>query len=227
MSGAAVVVGAGGGIGRALVEAIREEDGFGTVHALDRAALDLTDEASIEAAAARIAAGPRPTLVIVATGLLHDETHGPEKALAEIDPDWMVRSFAINTIGPALVLKHFLPLLPKGERAVFALLSARVGSIGDNRMGGWHSYRASKAALNMIVKGASVEAARTHPRAIVAGLHPGTVDTRLSRPFQGSVRAGGLFAPGRAAVQLLDVIDGLKVPDTGGVFAWDGSAVPN
>lgn len=226
MSGAAVVVGASGGIGRALAQAIRDEGAHEVVHALSRPGIDLLDEASVAAAAAMVAAGPPPTLVVVATGLLHDAERGPEKALGDIDPDWMARSFAVNAIGPALLLKHFLPLLPPRDRAVFALLSARVGSIADNRLGGWHSYRASKAALNMIVKGAAIEAARTRPRAIVVGLHPGTVDTALSAPFRSNVRPGGLFAPDRAAVQLLDVIDGLKVPDSGGVFAWDGSPVP-
>lgn len=226
MSGSAVVIGAGGGIGAALLDAIREEGAHDAVHGFARDTLDITVEDQVRAAAATVAAGPAPTLILIATGLLHDATHGPEKSLAEIDAAWMARNFAINTIGPALIIKHFLPLLPKGDRAVIAALSARVGSIGDNRLGGWHSYRAAKAALNMIIKGASIEAARQRPRAIIVGLHPGTVDTRLSEPFQGNVRPGTLFSPDRAAVQLLDVLEGLSVPDSGGIFAWDGSPVP-
>ena len=122
--------------------------------------------------------------------------------------------------------KHFLPLMPRDRRAVFAALSARVGSIGDNRLGGWHSYRASKAALNMILKNLSIELARTHPQAVVAGLHPGTVDTALSVPFQKGVAADKLFTADYSASRLLAVLDGLTPADSGGVFAWDGARIP-
>ena len=225
MTRSAVVVGAGGGIGAALVEALTEEATFAKVHAFARADLDLLDEASIAAAAARVAAGPPPALIVVATGLLHDGEHGPEKSFAALDGDWMARNFAINAIGPALVAKHFLPLLPKKERGVFAALSARVGSITDNRLGGWYGYRASKTALNQLILTLSIEMKRINDRAIVVGLHPGTVDTRLSKPFQANVLPGQLFDAGRASVQLLDVIDGLGVKDSGGVFAWDGAQI--
>lgn len=223
MSGA-VVIGASGGIGKALVAALVEEEravrGFarsfaGTDH------VDLADEASIAAAAARSGS---PDLVIVATGLLHDGEHGPERALRDLDPAWLARVFAINTIGPAMVAKHFLPIMPKTGRCVFAALSARVGSITDNRLGGWHGYRASKAALNQIIRTIAIEEKRRNDRSIVVGLHPGTVDTALSKPFQRGGR--DLFAADRAAVQLLDVIDDLKAPDSGRVFAWDGAEVP-
>jgi NAD(P)-dependent dehydrogenase (short-subunit alcohol dehydrogenase family) len=225
MSRSAVVIGAQGGIGAALVEALEEEGAHARVHGFSRPELDITDEASVAAAAARVAPGPPPSLVIVATGLLHDAGHGPEKSFRELDSAWLARSFAVNAVGPVLVAKHFLPLLPKGERSVFAALSARVGSISDNRLGGWYGYRASKAALNQLLRTLAIEMKRLNDRAIVVGLHPGTVDTRLSRPFQANVPAGQLFAPDRAAVQLLDVIDGLAVKDSGGVFAWDGSAI--
>ena len=221
----AVVIGASGGIGVALVEALEDEDAsvrpFARSFSGDRH-LDLEDEASIAAAAAR--AGT-PDLVIVATGLLHDAEHGPEKAIRELDPTWLARQFAVNAIGPALVAKHFLPVMPKTGRSVLAFLSARVGSITDNRLGGWYGYRASKAALNQVIGTLAIEQRRRNDRAIVVGLHPGTVDTPLSKPFQGNVAPGHLFDTGRAAVQLLDVIDGLRPPDSGKLFAWDGAEI--
>lgn len=231
MTGSAVVIGASGGIGAALVAAIEEEGAFDVVHGFARSFegarhLDLTDEASIAAAAAEIAKGPAPTLVIVATGLLHADERGPEKAMRELDAEWLARNFAINAIGPALVAKHFLPLLPKTGRGVFAVLSARVGSISDNKLGGWYGYRASKAALNQLVRTLAIEERRRNDRNIVVALHPGTVDTALSKPFQGNVQPGRLFDPGRAALQLLDVIDGLKAPDTGKLFDFEGKEVP-
>ncbi|MES3093052.1 SDR family NAD(P)-dependent oxidoreductase [Sphingomonas aerolata] len=220
----AVVIGASGGIGKALEEALRDEGTFDAVHGFSRSAdgdrhLDLEDEASIAAAATKVGS---PTLVIVATGLLHAGDKGPEKAMRDLDPVWMARNFAINAIGPALVAKHFLPTMPKAGRIVFAVLSARVGSIGDNKLGGWYGYRASKAALNQFVRTIAIEDKRRNSSGIVVGLHPGTVDTGLSQPFQGNVTPGTLFKPDRAAVQLLDVIDGLRAPDSGKLFAWDG-----
>jgi NAD(P)-dependent dehydrogenase (short-subunit alcohol dehydrogenase family) len=222
----AVVVGASGGVGAALATALRESGRFSGVYALSRTTgLDLEDEASVAAAAAEVGAGPAPGLVFVATGVLHAGFE-PERSYRALDPDHMARDYRINTIGPALVAKHFLPLLPRDRRSVFAVLSARVGSIGDNRLGGWHSYRASKAALNMILRNLAIELARTHPQAVVAGLHPGTVDTGLSAPFQRGVKPGKLFTPARSAGHLLDVLDGLQPADSGGVFAWDGARIP-
>lgn len=231
MSRAAVVIGASGGIGGAFEAALIDEGAFDAVHGLARSRvgaqhLDLEDEASIAAAAERIAGGPPVELLILATGLLHEGEHGPEKAFRDLDAAWLARSYAVNAIGPALVLKHFLPILPKTGKPIVAALSARVGSIGDNRLGGWHGYRASKAALNMIVRNASIEAKRRNDRSIVVALHPGTVDTALSKPFQAGVAAGKLFDPERAALQMLDVLEGLKPSDSGKVFAWDGEEVP-
>lgn len=231
MSGSAVVVGASGGIGGALEAALIEEGAYDVVHGFARSRadaqhLDLLDETSIAAAAAHVAKGPAPTLVIVATGILHDGEHGPEKALRELDPAWLARVHAINAIGPALVAKHFLPLTPKTGRNVFAALSARVGSISDNKMGGWHGYRASKAALNMLVRTIAIEEKRRNDRAIVVALHPGTVATALSKPFQGNVQPGRLFETERAALQLLDVIEALKAPDSGKLFDFEGKEVP-
>ena len=224
----AIVIGASGGIGRAIADAL-EEEGV-SVTRLARSMpgdghIDLEDEASIAAAAERIAKGPAPDLLIVATGLLHDGEHGPEKALDQLSPEWLARNFAVNAIGPALVAKHLLPLMPRTGKTLFAALSARIGSISDNRMGGWYGYRASKAALNQFVRTLAIEHKRRNDRSIIVALHPGTVDTPLSRPFQGNVLPGGLFAPDRAAVQLLDVIDGLKAPDSGKLFDWGGKEV--
>lgn len=230
MARSAVIIGASGGIGAALADSIAEEGTFDVVHSLARsvagpARIDITDEASVAAAAAMVSAGPPPELIIVATGLLHEGARGPEKALKDLDGDWLARVFAVNAIGPAIVAKHFLPLMPKAGRTVFAALSARVGSISDNRMGGWHGYRASKAALNQLIRTIAIEERRRNSSSIVVALHPGTVDTPLSKPFQGNVAAGHLFDAGRAAVQLLDVLDGLRPPDSGKLFAWDGEEV--
>jgi NAD(P)-dependent dehydrogenase (short-subunit alcohol dehydrogenase family) len=226
----AVVIGASGGIGGAFEAALVEEGAFAAVHGFGRSRagalhLDLLDEASIAAAAAHVAKGPSPSLVIVATGLLHSGERGPEKALRDLDPEWLAQVHAVNAIGPALVAKHFLPLMPRSGRSIFAALSARVGSIGDNHLGGWHGYRASKAALNMIVRNLAIEERRRNARAIVVALHPGTVDTALSRPFQAHVQPGRLFDAERAALQLLDVIEDLKVTDSGKLFDYEGKEI--
>jgi NAD(P)-dependent dehydrogenase (short-subunit alcohol dehydrogenase family) len=227
----AAVVGASGGIGAGIAEALAV--GGIEVHALSRrpvtpqsGLLDLTDEASIAAACEALAGDPPLRLAIVATGLLHDGTLRPEKSLAALDAERLARSFAVNTIGPALVAKHVLPLLPREGKSVFAVLSARVGSIADNRLGGWYGYRASKAALNQIVRTLAIEIRRTRPEAIVVALHPGTVETPLSAPFRGGVSAERLFAPEVAADHLLRVVDGLHAENSGGFFAWDGKPIP-
>lgn len=210
-----VIIGANGGIGGALADALTEE---GTsVRRFSRPELDLLDEQTIAAAAA--SAGT-PSLVVVATGLLHDGERGPEKAIRDLDPMWLAQQYAINAIGPALLAKHFLPVMPRTGRSVFAVLSARVGSISDNRLGGWYGYRASKAALNQLIRTLAIEDKRRNDRGIVVALHPGTVDTKLSQPFQQTGR--DLFKPDRAAVQLLDVLEALKPQDSGKLFAWDG-----
>lgn len=235
----AAVFGAGGGIGAALLAQMTSLGDMSEVFALSRrlpvppagtgatvvpVAFDLTDESSIAAAAARI--GGPIDLCLVATGALTlPDGTGPEKSLRQIDPGAMAQAFALNTIGPALIAKHMLPLLPRDRRAVFAVLSARVGSIGDNRLGGWHAYRASKAALNMLVRNFAIELGRTHRQAICVGLHPGTVATRLSQPFQRGVAADRLFTPEVCASHLLRVIDGLTPDDSGHCFAWDGTRV--
>jgi len=230
----AAIFGASGGIGGALATRLAERgvevwtgSRSGTADtALRTFRFDLADEASIAAAAVAMAEAP-PDLVVVASGVLTLENGaGPERSYKQIDGAAMDEVFRLNTIGPALVAKHLLPLLPRDRRSVFAALSARVGSIGDNRIGGWHSYRASKAALNMLLKNFAIELGRTHRQAVVAGLHPGTVDSALSEPFQANLPAGQLTRPADAADNLLNVIDGLTVTDSGGVFDWKGEAVP-
>ena len=234
----AVVFGAGGAIGGALVDTLANDSRIAEVHACARGHLDaqmpkvathecdITQAGELAATADAIGAGGAVDLVIVATGVLHrKEDIFPEKTLAEIDAGRMAEVLRVNTVGPALVARYFLPLLRKKRRNVFAALSARVGSISDNRLGGWVSYRASKAALNMVLKTLSIEQARRNPESIVVGLHPGTVDSALSAPFQSNVPEGKLFAPAYAAGRLLQVIDGLGPGDTGSVFAWDGSRI--
>lgn len=226
----AVVIGASGGIGRALADALAASGDHTLIHRFGRSfpgdgRLDFEDEASIAEAAERVKAGPAPALIVVATGVLHDG-HEPERSYKAMTAEHLLRDYRVNTVGPALVIKHFAPLLPRDRRAVFAALSARVGSIGDNRLGGWHSYRASKAALNMILKNLAVELKRSHSQAVVAGLHPGTVDTDLSEPFQKGVAEGKLFTPAFSADRMLTVIQGLTPADGGGVFAWDGARIP-
>ncbi len=184
--------------------------------------IDIEDEASIEAAFRD--EGPFD-LVFVATGVLHGDGFQPEKTWRQIDAEAFARVFAINATGPALVAKHALPKLRDDAKSVFAALSARVGSISDNGFGGWHAYRASKAALIMLIKNFAIELARKNERAIAVGLHPGTVDTALSEPFQRNVAEGKLFTPDYSAERLLAVIDGLKAESSGRCFAWDGEEI--
>lgn len=231
------VFGASGGIGLALCEGLSAR-GAEVVYAGSRSgqgpqgagfrpfAFDLTDEASIAAAADTMRGDP-PEWIILATGVLTlPDGTGPERTFKRIDAGAMAEVFALNTIGPALIAKHILPLMPRDRRFVFAALSARVGSISDNRLGGWHSYRASKAALNMLLKNLALELARTHPQGVVAGLHPGTVDSALSQPFQAGLPDGQLTAPEAAADNLLGVLGRLQPGNSGRVFDFKGDEVP-
>lgn len=235
----AVIIGASGGIGQAITIALSSRSDVSAIHALSRSAvdwplrnvsagqIDILDEDSIAAAAARVAEDGAPDLVIIASGILSDNASlKPEKSLRQQDRAAFERVFAINTIGPALIAKHFIPLMPRNGRAVFAALSARVGSISDNRIGGWHAYRASKAALNMLIKNYAIEQARRNPNFIAACLHPGTVDTDLSKPFQSGVADKQLFSAAQSAAYLLDVIDSLTPEQSGKAFDWAGKEVP-
>lgn len=227
----ALVLGGRGAIGAALVDALRADPACGGVVALSRnpgtqgePAIDFAEPASVAAAAAALRPQAPFHLVLCATGALHVAGRPPEKRLVELDADVMAQAFAINAIGPALVIQQFHELLPLRERSFLAVLSARVGSIGDNRKGGWYSYRASKAALNMLLRTAAIEVARRRPLAVLAALHPGTVASPLSAPIIGDAEAA---TPAQAARNLLGVLDALPVEGaSGGFHAWDGSPIP-
>ena len=231
-----VIVGASGGIGQSLVNHFLVHDQVTSVIGLSRSPTSIThpkfksysvnynDESTLCMAADAIAQAI--DIVIVATGFLHDDSVSPEKSFKQLSGETMMKYLLLNTIGPSLVAKYFLPKMRVQHKAVFTALSARVGSISDNRLGGWYAYRASKAALNMMIKTLSVELIRRQANVIVAGLHPGTVDTHLSKPFQRSVKPEKLFTCEFSAGCLLNVINQLNVQDSGDCFAWDGQKIP-
>jgi NAD(P)-dependent dehydrogenase (short-subunit alcohol dehydrogenase family) len=232
-----VIIGSSGAIGSEFTRQVAQKCGMSHVYAFSRSGeaeaienvtyshVDLTDEASIESAAELSSGGGAIDMVIVATGMLSDEEIMPEKGLRDLSAEKFEHVFAVNTIGPALVMKHFLPVMRRDERAIFAVLSARVGSISDNYLGGWHAYRASKAALNMLVKNASIEVARRNKQAIVVSLHPGTVNSALSKPFQQHVKPEKLFTPEYSVSQMMNVLNGLASTDSGKCFAYDGKEI--
>lgn len=218
----ALVIGESGGIGAALVQALAADPACGEVVGLSRRkdGLDVTREESVAAAADRVEPGLQ--LILCATGGLTIDGVGPEKSLRQLSGEAMAKQFALNAIGPALVAKYFAPKLDRRQRGLMAVLSARVGSIGDNRLGGWVSYRASKAALNQILRTASIELSRTHPQSVLLALHPGTVATALSEAYgSGHERT----APAVSAGNLLAVLDRADPADTGGFFAYDGKPI--
>lgn len=234
----AVVVGASGGLGRAFVEELRSEPGWAKVVGVGRRrpddwpddprlpflVADLLDEQALADLAIEISKLGAPGLILIATGLLHEPGLTPEKSMKAVKAASLSRLFEVNTVLPTLVCKHLAPLLPRDERSVIAALSARVGSVGDNRLGGWHAYRASKAALNMLIRCQAIELSRERPLAICAALHPGTVETPLSAPFARASRATA--APREAAAKLLKVVHQLEAADSGGFFDYDGAPVP-
>ena len=221
----AIVLGASGGIGGALLSYFEADHGCAFALPLSRSVdgLDITNETTVREVAARLEAQRGSfDLIFNATGALTVDGAGPEKSIRAIDEVYMARQFAVNAIGPALLLKYFTPLLRRDRRSIFASLSARVGSIGDNRLGGWISYRASKAAHNQIIRTAAIEIARTNPQAIIVALHPGTVETELSQQFS---KGKDLFSPQQSAARLMQTIDGLTPAQTGQFFAYDGSRI--
>jgi NAD(P)-dependent dehydrogenase (short-subunit alcohol dehydrogenase family) len=196
----------------------------GQVHCLKA---DTTQEEQIATCCEQIkASGDRLHWAINCVGILHEGDIQPEKALRQLDADQLTRYFQVNSIGPALWAKHLLPLMKHSDRSLLATLSAKVGSIGDNRLGGWYGYRASKAALNMLLKTAAIEYRRRSPNTIVVALHPGTTDTKLSEPFQRNVAPEKLFSVDRTVAQLLAVLEGLDSDDSGQFFSWDGTVIP-
>ncbi len=228
----ALVLGSSGAIGSAFVAALRSDARCAEVVALSRhstLAIDLLDEASLAAAAMVLRERAPFALIVVATGALQQQVTGrvvgPEKRLAELDPLVLAQAFAVNAIGPALVAKHFHELLPVKERGLLAVLSARVGSIGDNAKGGWYGYRASKAALNQFWHTAAIEIARRRPESVLAALQPGTVRSALTAPVIGA-DAPDALSPDESVRRLLAVLDGLAPADSGGFFAHDGARIP-
>ena len=217
----ALIIGESGGIGSA-VKAVLEARGI-TAIGLSRSGdgLDVTSEASIEAALGALQGSF--DLIFVATGALVIDGHAPEKTIKTLEPEAMLAQFKLNTLGPAMILKHALRLIPKDRRAVVAVLSARVGSIGDNGLGGWYSYRTAKAAVNQVVHSAAIEIGRSRKDAIIVSLHPGTVATKFTQDYAGRHKT---VPPQEAAENLLSVIDGLTADQTGGFFDWAGKEVP-
>ncbi len=244
----AFVQGASQGIGLAFVQKLLTDDRFDAVFASARhlenamsltrlskqfadrltlLPLDVTNEKTIAAAASQLTdRAVQLSLLINSSGLLHAGSMLPEKRLSDVSLANLETSFRVNAFGPLLVAKHFSPFMSRTERCVIANLSARVASLEDNKLGGWHAYRGSKAALNMFTKNLAIELARKHRSIICAALHPGTVDTNLSRPFQRNVPPEKLFSSAQAATQLLAVIDSLSTTDNGGFFAWNGEPIP-
>lgn len=226
--GLAVVIGASGAIGSALRHKLEATGIFEDVIGFSRSSLpgmDVTQESDIRSCAQFVAQKALDVrLVINATGFLHGPDALPEKSLRDIAPEPMAHAFAINAIAPALLMKHFLPLLPRRDKAVFAVLSARVGSIGDNHLGGWYSYRASKAALNQLVKTGAIELARRKPDAICVAIHPGTVESPLSEPFHKSGLK--IRSAQEAATDILDIIRSLKPAHNGAFVDYSGTPLP-
>lgn len=228
LGGLAVVIGASGGIGSAIARRLESEDRFARVMRFSRSGdpmLDLTREKTIIDAAAAVSATGLPLrLVFNAAGILHEGDLAPEKTWRDVDPEHLQRLFAVNATGPMLLMKHLLPMLASDGKAVFATLSAKVGSIGDNHLGGWYAYRASKAALNQFVKTAAIELKRRRPQAICVALHPGTVDTGLSSGFGKS--GLDVQTPDAAARQLLAAIDTFTPDQSGGFYDRFGAVLP-
>lgn len=221
----ALILGASGGIGSALADTVQSDPACSALETLSRSqnGVDVTDETTLAAAAKRLQEGGGFNLIINATGALEVDGEGPEKAFRDLDAETMVKAFRINSVGTALAIKHFAPLLKRDRRSCFATLSARVGSIGDNRLGGWVSYRASKAALNQIVRCASIEVARANKNAVIVALHPGTIETALTRKY-----AKGRYTatPPECAQNLLAVLSKLSPEQSGGFFDYAGKEIP-
>jgi NAD(P)-dependent dehydrogenase (short-subunit alcohol dehydrogenase family) len=243
-----LIVGANGGIGLGFVRKLLEERKFSRIYATYRRQetaaelfklqeehphrlvclqVDITNESEITEAIAKIKqATDKLHLAINCVGILHQKSLQPEKSLRQINAENLMNYFQVNSIGAILLAKHLLPLFRHQERSVLATISAKVGSIGDNRLGGWYGYRASKAAVNMLMRTAAIEYARTCPKNIIVTLHPGTTDTQLSQPFQKNVPPEKLFSVERTVNQLFKVIEDLQTSDRGQFFSWDGSQLP-
>jgi NAD(P)-dependent dehydrogenase (short-subunit alcohol dehydrogenase family) len=230
------IIGSSGAIGRAFLDAYIADKEISNIYSISRTEvelnderiihinIDVTDEVSVKAAASKIGEN-RLDKLIVATGILHTELFGPEKSIKDIEIENFVKIFSVNAFGPALIGKYFLPLMKKDKKSIAAFLSARVGSISENKLGGWYAYRASKSALNQIIKNFSIESKRTNPTGIIIGLQPGTVKSKLSKPFQKNVKKGKLLLPKDSVKSLIRVIESVMQNDTGKIFDWKGEEI--
>ena len=236
MSKNIAIIGSSGAIGNAFVEHYIKDSSVEKIYSFSRSAtsysskkvssfdIDIESQESIEKASSYLE-GCYLDIVIIASGVLHTESFGPEKSIKDLNYKTLSKVYSVNTIGPALIGKYFLPLLNKKTKSVMAFLSARVGSISDNKTGGWYGYRASKTALNQIIKSFSIELRRTNPNAIIFGLQPGTVDSQLSKPFKRNVKEGSLFTPEYSVSYLKDIIKAASPSDSGKLISWDGKEI--
>ena len=231
------IIGASGTIGEAFLEHFLNSSETEKLYLFSRSEvsnqdariihqyIDIEDEGSIEKAANTIPNHESLDYIIVSTGILHTDNILPEKSIKDLSYAKFSKIYAVNTIGPALIGKHFIHKLSRNSRSIFAVLSARVGSISDNILGGWYSYRCSKAALNMLIKNFSIEARRKNPSLIAVGLHPGTVESSLSKPFSSNIRSDKIFSPEYSVTKMVRVLENLTYDDSGKLFAWDGSII--
>jgi NAD(P)-dependent dehydrogenase (short-subunit alcohol dehydrogenase family) len=227
------VIGSSGAIGSAFISSYLEDETIENIISFSRSSptnpnkrvkhfcIDIEDEASIEEAAANLN-GLTLDEIIIASGLLHTENFGPEKSIKDLKAENILKVLKVNTVGPAIIGKYFLPLLNKDSKSVMAFLSARVGSISENKLGGWYSYRASKSALNQIIKNFSIEVKRSNPNAVIIGLQPGTVESKFSEPFKKNVKEGNLFSAEYSVGMLKKVVDSSTSGDSGKLIGWDG-----
>ena len=231
------ITGASGALGKAFVNNLAAIDVVETINVFSRSEenfhsekifthlIDYKNEDEIIEASKISSAKSSLDLVIVANGILHNELVFPEKKISEITEEKFQEVFFVNTILPSIIAKHFIPKLSQNNQSIFAFMTARVGSISDNKLGGWYAYRASKAALNMVIKNLSIEVGRKNKNAVLVGLHPGTVVSNLSKPFQSNVPEKKLFTPDQSVNYLLKILFNLKIEDTGKIFAWNGDEI--
>ena len=230
------VIGSSGAIGSAFVDHYINDQSINSIFSFSRSSIgidnnkvkhfsiDIENENSVQDAAKSVEEINFDE-IIIASGVLHTNEFGPEKSIKDLKADNILKILNVNTVGPAIIGKHFLPLLNKDNKSVMAFLSARVGSISENKLGGWYAYRASKSALNQIIKTFSLELKRTNPKAIIIGLQPGTVDSELSAPFKRSVSKNKLFSAEYSASQLLGVIERVDESSSGNLISWDGEII--
>lgn len=231
------ITGVSGALGKAFVNNLAAIDNVETINVFSRSEenfhsekifthlINYKNEDEIIEASRISSANRSLDLVIVANGILHNEKVFPEKKISEITVEKFEEVFFVNTILPSIIAKHFIPKLSQNNKSIFAFMTARVGSISDNKLGGWYAYRASKAALNMVIKNLSIEAGRKNKNAVLVGLHPGTVVSNLSKPFQSNVPEKKLFTPDQSVKYLLKILFNLKIADTGKIFAWNGDEI--